>query len=126
MLFCLFSVPVTHAILNHSQIDSLYENRSVAFTCTSSYSLPSALIRWYRSYSSSIVEITDSRDDVEIKHETHTVDNVIRVIETLSYMVNRSVNGWSVYCTASNWQSNVVTSDKIELSVMCKFFFCKV
>lgn len=106
---------MTHAIIDPSKIEPVYENRTVEFTCTS-YSLPSAQIQWYRSYRISTAQII-----VDVERETHTrEDNVIRVKETLTYRVNRSVNGWSVYCTANDGQSNVATSDKIELSVLCK------
>lgn len=120
MSYLSISVPVTDASLTQS--GPVHENTSVRFICTSYFSLPAAQIHWFRSYSISTVEMTDNAD-VDITRETDRGEyNLIQVTDTLTYRVYRSVNGWSIFCSATGWQSNV-TSNKIELSVKCKYFW---
>lgn len=116
------SVPVTQVVLHQSDSSPVIENSRTTFQFNTSYSLPAATIDWYRSKDASIEKIIHNFDrDVHIATKTYARDdNVISVEETLTYKVNRSVHGWSVYCNASNFGNHQVTSNRIMLFVIFK------
>lgn len=108
--YLIFTVPVSSVTLTPTIIE-VFAGQQMNLTCTTSYCLPPATITWHMS----------STDNINSSMNMSNSLNGLR--KTNSYLqksVNKSDNGKSVYCTASNIPGQSAKSLVHEVVAWCK------
>ncbi|XP_045161961.2 hemicentin-1-like isoform X2 [Mercenaria mercenaria] len=115
-------VPIESVTMNKENNDTItsIENATLQFKCSTSYCRPAPTVIWVLDSGT-----LDRKDDKVIvsgntTQQTNTNDdNLISLTSTISFHVNRSVNGWSIYCSGRNIQNrNTAISTATKLNII--------
>ena len=108
------AVPISRVSIN--PVTSLIPNGTVqTFICTTDAGRPNARIQWYPSDGKNITYLTSQQP------ECGSTCDKIESTSTLTLTGNLVDHGKAVYCIASNIDGRNVSSQKVIITILCKY-----